>query len=79
MIRIDFLLAISIYLSTLILFLLGEWILDNKDSKIKDILQDTKFILQCPICSFIYHDYKNGAISICPRCNSYTEREGAKL
>ena len=80
MIKIDFLLAISIYLSASLLFLLGKWILvNNKDRAIRYMSQDTKFILQCPICSFIYRDYTNGAVSICPRCESYSKREEAQL
>jgi len=80
MIRVDFLLAISIYLSILLLFLLGLWIsTDNKNEIAKNMHQDTKFVLQCPICSFIYYDYTNTAISICPRCKSYSERGEAKV
>ena len=79
MIKLDFLLAISIYLSALLMFIIGKWVFESRDVVIKKISQDTKFILQCSVCNFIYHDYSSNKISICPRCKSYLEEKEAKI
>ena len=75
MIRIDFFWAISIYVSLTILLVIGHWIIYTC-GKERNILNNAKFIEQCPYCTSVFFDYADeGSIKICPRCKSYITAE----
>ncbi|MBL7130179.1 MAG: hypothetical protein ISS45_02035 [Candidatus Omnitrophica bacterium] len=76
MIKLEFEMAIFLYLLISVFGFLAVWL---AFSKIKvSPKSDTGFesIWQCSICTYIYVDSKHKKLSICPRCNSYNEREG---
>ena len=71
MIRVDFLWAISVYLSLTIVLVIGHWIIYTY-RKEKNILNNTKFVEQCPYCTCVFFDYADeSSIKICPQCKSY--------
>lgn len=75
MIELDFYFFISIYLFVVLLLILGKWFL-YKEKDIK--LLDFRYLNQCPICFYTYLDFSSTDYSICPRCNSYTNKKEEK-
>ena len=74
MIKIDFSLAISIYISFIVLLVIGHWIIYTCSEERK-IFDGIKFIEQCPYCTCIFFDYEESSIKICPQCKSYLSVE----
>ncbi len=73
MIKIDFALAISIYLTLSLLLVIGYWIFYNW-YRGKDIVHESQYIYQCPYCTYIFFHYNvNKEVVICPKCQSYLQ------
>ena len=74
MIKIDFSLAISLYLFFTVLLVTVLWISYNW-SKDHALSSETKHIEQCPYCTHVFFNYRQTKIPVCPRCKSYLEIE----
>lgn len=71
MIKIDFILAISLFLSFSSLLVFSMWMFYNhlRDSGNPD---NVKFLQQCPYCTYVFINYDEiKELQICPRCKSY--------
>lgn len=77
MIKIDFSLAIALYLGGLIFLLFFSWILAKK-YKERDLSLDPRFIWYCSVCTYTYINTKEDDFSLCPRCGNYNKRETEK-
>ncbi len=73
MITIDFSTFIALFLSVTLLLVIGQWILYNRREEAED--KKSKYIMRCPYCSHIFYNFKNKELKICPRCNSYVEKD----
>jgi len=73
MIKIDFSLAISLFIIFFISLILIIWLLSKKQ-KDKDLSLDDRFIWFCSVCTYTYINTKEDAISVCPRCGSYNKK-----
>lgn len=70
MIRIDFFLAVSVYLFLTTLLVIGYWIFYNYRNE-ESMTIESQHLHQCPYCTYIFFDYENENLRICPRCESY--------
>jgi len=34
-----------------------------------------QFFMQCPYCTYVYFDYIERSVPVCPRCKSFLERD----
>jgi hypothetical protein len=73
MIRIDFAMAISIYLISSIAVVFFLWLAGNR-LKEKELFLDRKFIWFCSVCTYTYINTKEDKISVCPRCASFNKK-----
>ena len=71
MIKIDFIWAISFFLSLSTLLVFSMWIFYNYSTdSVK--LDNVKFLQQCPYCTYVFINYEEVRdLQICPRCKSY--------
>jgi len=76
MIEIEFEIAIFLYLLIPIFGFLAVWLAFSKIKISGGHTAQIESIWQCSICTYIYVDSKHKKLSLCPRCNSYNEREG---
>jgi len=76
MIRLEFEIAVFLYLLIAIFGFLTPWLVFSKTRVRAKRSAQLESIWQCSICTYIYVDSKNKILSICPRCGSYNEREG---
>lgn len=74
MIRIDFSLAVALYLAVFISLALVVWFFSGRQ-KDKDLSLDPRFIWFCSVCTYTYINTREEAISVCPRCGSYNKKE----
>ena len=63
MIKIDFSSAISIYLSFSIVLVFALWLFYNLNRSRSIILNETKYLHQCPYCTYIFFNYRPRAES----------------
>lgn len=77
MIKIEFSLAITLYLFLTTIALLLYWIFFEKTKNFKDRSSSDRYVWQCSICTHFYIDSKHTTLSICPRCGSYNEKGSA--
>ena len=74
MIRIEFSIAVALYIILTACLLLLLLIFENrKDSKL--FSSEKNFLWQCFICTYVYVDSRHTNISQCPRCGSYNKKE----
>lgn len=76
MIKLQFEIAIFLYLLIAIFGFLVAWVIFTKMKIRAKHSAQLESIWQCFICTYIYVDSKNSRLSVCPRCKSYNEREG---
>jgi len=74
MIRIDFALAIALYISIFAVGVLFAWIFLDRN-KFKRYTSDDIYMWQCHVCMHTYIDSVHKEISVCPMCGSYNKRE----
>ena len=70
MIKIDFLWAVAVYIFITIALVIGHWIVYTF-RKDKGIFSDAKFFQECPYCTYIFFNYEESEVKVCPRCRSY--------
>ncbi len=73
MITINFSIAIAIFLSILLILVIGRWIMYNKREE--ENFKKSEYVVQCPYCSYIFYDFQKKDIEACPRCKSYIEKD----
>ena len=73
MMRIDFSFAVTLFVSTVVLFFLIKMLFVNKCDKIKSVDNTADVVRVCPYCSCVSVNYFNKKLSICPVCKSYIE------
>lgn len=69
MIKIDFELAISIFLFLSLSLVFFRWIFYNSFREY-EIDIHTEYLTQCPVCTYIFFLYAKVQLIICPRCQS---------
>ena len=74
MIKIDFITAISILTSCVLLLVFIPWITYNY-TRTKNRSNDNQHLIHCPFCSYIFFDYQNREVNSCPRCQSLIEKK----
>lgn len=74
---LDIYTAIALYLFVTVVLVMASWIFYNWD-KDKPLGEQQQFLEQCPYCTFVFFDYKNSNIKICPNCKSYVTQENQK-
>jgi hypothetical protein len=74
MIKVDFSMAIAVYLLLTIAIIACAWILFERKIKSKNIFKNwqKRHVWQCAVCTYTYLD-KEGELSICPCCKSYNK------
>jgi hypothetical protein len=73
MIKIDFSLAVALYIFLFISIILIAWMFGRRQ-KDKDLSLDPKFIWHCAVCTYTYINTKEEKISLCPRCQSFNKK-----
>lgn len=75
MIQVDVVLAIAIILSVCLAVVFALWIFYNfRGGKTKTPADAAGEVRQCPYCTYIFVNYKQGDVLMCPRCKSYIGR-----
>jgi hypothetical protein len=74
MIKIEFSLAVALYLILTTCFVLLIIIFKNRKEP-KQFFSENIFLWQCSICTYVYVDSRHANISQCPRCGSYNSKE----
>lgn len=75
MIKIEFSLAIALYLILTVCLILVLWMCMEKKRVLSSFSSEKRFFWQCDICTYLYVDTRHNIISQCPRCGSYNRRE----
>ncbi len=79
MIKIEFSLAVALYVLFTTCLILVFWMLSEKKKTQEAIHLEERFFWQCAICTYVYVDSKHDALSKCPRCSSYNKKEEEKI
>ena len=74
MIKIEFSLAVSLYLILTACAILLWGVFERKKS-FSGLSSDKNFFWQCNICTYVYVDSRHNLISKCPRCESFNKKE----
>ena len=74
MIKIDFALAVSLYLIFFGVGILFIWVYFDRN-KFKKYASDEVYMWQCSICMYAYVNSIHQKISVCPMCGSYNKKE----
>jgi len=75
MIKIEFSLAVALYIIITVCLALAAWLVFEKKEGLKKFPSEKEFFWQCAICTYVYVDSRHSRISQCPRCGSYNNRE----
>ncbi len=79
MIKIDFFLAVAVYLFCVVVLVIGHWMFYNYfRGEEQDPFNKAEFLQRCPYCIYLFFDYGQDNFKICPRCRSYISLEGPK-
>ena len=73
MIIINLDLAISLVLSLVLLLVIGSWFRYTIEEE--SSLKQPRDAVRCPYCSYVFVDISKQEIHICPRCESYIEKD----
>lgn len=71
MIRVDIVLAISIYLCFSLCLVFILWVFYNFSGRRTSVSDETNDLQQCPYCTYVFRNYQKGEVYICPQCKSY--------
>ena len=78
MISINLDIAISSFFLVIIFLVISLWFRYTKEKNNK--LRKSAYFAQCPYCSYVFFDFTNKKIKVCPRCQSYVEeRKGSAV
>lgn len=75
MIKIEFSLAIGLYIALTVCLVLVLWLVFEKKKSPKSFTSEENFFWQCSICTYVYVHSRHSALSQCPRCGSYNRKE----
>jgi hypothetical protein len=75
MIKIEFSLAVALYITLTACLLLALLIFENRKDP-KQFSSEKNFLWQCSICTYVYIDSRHINLSQCPRCGSYNKKGG---
>ena len=70
MIKLDFSTGIAIYITIILILVFGRWIFYTLSGN-QCNLNDSKYIWQCPYCTYVFFGYMDKDTQNCPRCKSY--------
>jgi len=73
MIKVDFALAVALYILLFLTLILALWLFGKKQKE-KELSLDQRFIWFCSVCTYTYINTKVDTISLCPRCGSYNKK-----
>ncbi|MFH1783198.1 MAG: hypothetical protein ABH848_06240 [Candidatus Omnitrophota bacterium] len=79
MIKVEFSLAIGIYLILSVCLILLAWFIYEKKAVNTFVSTEKTFFWQCTICTLVYIDSHHTNISQCPRCKSFNKKEEGGL
>jgi len=71
MIRVDLVVAISVFLFFILLLVIGQWLSYNNRKENRSFISESRYLFQCPFCTFLFFDYTETNIKKCPSCKSY--------
>ena len=72
MIQVDIVLAIAIFLSILLAVVFALWIFYNfHGGEEKTAADSAEQVQQCPYCTCVFVNDKQGDVVMCPKCKSY--------
>lgn len=73
---IDFITAITLFISCVLLLVIGHWLMYNnsEDARASGQKKST-LVIQCPYCSTLFFDSKKSFLPKCPRCQSYVDKK----
>jgi uncharacterized paraquat-inducible protein A len=77
MIKVDFELALAVYLSFTVGVVLWRWASYTYSARFK-ALDDVSMMRSCPYCAYVFYEFQGRTISMCPRCHSYVQEKGPK-
>ena len=75
MIKIEFSLAIGLYLIVTVCLIFILWVISESRKMIHPFSLGKNLFWQCGICTYVYVDSTHIVISQCPRCGSYNKKE----
>jgi len=79
MIKLDISTALFFYLFFTVICVFVLWLWLDRASRFNLFKVERKNVWQCPVCSYVYIDIKEGDLSRCPRCTSINKKGGEKL
>ena len=71
MFPIDFMWAVSLFISIAICIVYFPWVIYTYIEK--KINQDTTHLVQCSYCNHIFFNYKQAEMVTCPLCKAYVD------
>ena len=69
MIKIEFPIAIAIFISVPLILVFLSWIFYNLKRE-KKRSNELEYFQQCPYCTYVFFDYSEKALKTCPHCQS---------
>jgi len=73
MIKIDLVVAISVFLFFILLLVIGQWLSYNTHQENRSFISESRYLFQCSFCTFLFFDYTETNIKKCPNCKSYID------
>ncbi len=70
MFKVDFCLAVAIFLIVDFLVVISFWVFYTYHNDSETDLQNSKYFRQCPYCCVVFFDYQKQALCACPQCKS---------
>ena len=70
MIKIDLTLAVSLFLSLSLIVVFVKWI-SYTFNNYQLTTNGIRHLKQCPFCTYIFFQYKDSELLVCPRCKCY--------
>ncbi len=63
--------AVAVYISFFIFLVFSLWLFYDYNENV--IIYNTKFLKQCPFCTYLFFYYNKEKTILCPRCRSHFE------
>ena len=70
MLKIDFSLAVAVFLTLDFLVVISIWIFYTYTNDGETDVGNSKYFRQCPYCCVVFFDYQKQALRACPQCKS---------
>jgi len=78
MIKIDFTLAVAVFLIFDLLLVIALWVAYTCNERESKDVHDAQYVQQCPYCCYVFFDYQKSAMQTCPQCKSLIDRASGK-